>query len=315
VTASEFASFKGGLERLPEVRGVSASSGGAANAELVGVKGDSVTFGMRQVGPEFFSVLELGIAAGRAFSPTQDTGEHANVVVLNRLAALRLGYPEQSAAVGQFVKMGGKTVQIIGISKDVRNGFMTGAPRPLVYALTAAPAEVTIRAAGDMHAAETSVAQLWRQHFPNQYLVVRNQKAQLQMNAGGPQAILQTCMVVAAIIIPLAVFSIYVLSAFAVQRRAREFVMRKLYGARPADIARLLLREFGILQGIAALIGLPLAYVAGRAFVERFTEQAAIGGWALVAALLGAVLITGAATLRHILAASRLAPAQALRSA
>jgi hypothetical protein len=52
--------------------------------------------------------------------------------------------------------------------------------------------------------------------------------------------------------------------------------------------ARLLLREFGWVLGIAAGIALPLSHLAGRMFVEQFPDQAPIGPWAIVGAGVGA---------------------------
>ena len=312
---SEVAALESSLAALPEISGVARSSAYATNQSFLTPKGDQVALGTRLVGPEYFSVLGLGASSGRVFDKRQDSGAAANVVVVNRLAALRLGFPDAPAAVGQFVKMNDHMVQIVGIARDVRNGFTIGPPRPLAYAVSEAPNELLLRAASDFGAAQGAVARLWQERYPDRYLSLRSLRAQLELNAGGPQAVLQSCVVVAVVILPLAVFSIYVLSAFVVQRRAREFVVRKLYGADGRDIARLLVREFGILQGIGAVIALPLAYGAGRSFVERFSDQAPIGPWAVLAALAGAVLVTAIATSRHILAASRLPPALVLRNA
>jgi putative ABC transport system permease protein len=315
LTTSEIAGFRTELQAQPEIRSVSGSSTRSTQLDFATSRGEPVTLATRKVGPAYFATLGLGASAGRVFDPRQDAGEGANAVVMNGLAALRLGFADPAAAVGQFVQMNGQTVQVVGISRDVRNGFIIGPPQPQVYALADRTPELLVRSARDDAATRAAVTTLWERHFPSRYLSMRNLRAQLEMNAGGPQAVLQSCVVVGVVIVPLAVFSIYVLSALMVQRRAREFVMRRLYGARPADIAGLLLREFGLLQGVAAIVALPLAYFGGRAFVERFSDQAAIGPWAVAVALLGALLVTAIATSRHILAAARLAPAQVLRAA
>jgi putative ABC transport system permease protein len=312
---SEVDSLESSLATLPEISGVARSSPYATNQPYVTPKGDTISLGTRLVGPEYFSVLGLGASAGRVFDKRQDAGESANVVVVNRLAALRLGFPDAGAAVGQFVRMNGRMVQIVGIAKEVRNGFTIGPARPLAYALSDTSSELVLRAGTDFGAAQTAVARLWQERYPDRYLSLRSLRAQLELNAGGPRAVLQSCVVVAIVIVPLAVFSIYVLSAFVVQRRAREFVVRKLYGADARDIARLLVREFAILLGVGALVALPLAYGGASSFVERFSDQAPIGPWAVLAALLGAMLVTAIATFRHILTASRLPPALVLRNA
>ena len=311
----EVDSLESSLAALPEISGVARSNPYATNQSFATPKGDPVAIGTRLVGPEYFSVLGLGASAGRVFDKRQDAGEGAKLLVVNRLAALRLGFADAGAAVGQFVKMDDRMVQIVGIANEVRNGFTIGPAKPLAYALSDSTSELVLRAGSDFGAAQAAVARLWQERFPDRYLSLRSLRAQLELNASGPQAVLQSCVVVAVVIVPLAVFSIYVLSAFVVQRRAREFVVRKLYGADARDITLLLVREFGILQGIGALVALPLAYGGARSFVERFSDQAPIGPWAVLAALAGALLVTAIATFRHIVAASRLPPALVLRNA
>lgn len=315
VAAGEVRSLRDSLARLPEVKGVAGSTMWGADVEFQTLKAENIIMNTVRVSPEYFKTVGLGAAAGRVFDPALDPAENANVVVMNGRAAQKLGYASPESAVGQFVKVNGKSLRIIGISKDVSSGFMEGSPRAVVYDIASALPELTINGGTDLPAAQAAIESVWRRHFPNHYLTLRNLRARLEINAGGPQEILATCLIAASIIIPLAVLSIYILSAYAVQRRAREIVMRKLYGARPADIARLLLREFVILLGLAAVIGLPVAYVLGRMFVEQFADQAPIGIWPLAGALAGAVLVTLIATARHIVMAVRMSPALALRSA
>jgi putative ABC transport system permease protein len=111
----------------------------------------------------------------------------------------------------------------------------------------------------------------------------------------------------------IAAFGIYVLAAYSVQRKAREIVLRKLYGAGHAAIGRLVAREFIVLIAIGALLGLPVAFVAVQRYLASFTEQAPVGAWTLGAALLVAGLVALGSTVRHGLAAMRLRPVQALR--
>ena len=111
----------------------------------------------------------------------------------------------------------------------------------------------------------------------------------------------------------IAAFGIYVLAAYSVQRREREIVLRKLYGANGAAVGGLVLREFLLLVGAGALVGLPPAWLAMQHYLAGFTQRAPIGAWTIVAALLLACAVTLSSTLRHTLAAVRIRPALALR--
>jgi putative ABC transport system permease protein len=111
----------------------------------------------------------------------------------------------------------------------------------------------------------------------------------------------------------IAAFGIYVLAAYSVQRRAREIVLRKLYGAGTAAVGSLVMREFLVLLGAGALIGLPPAWLAMQNYLAGFNERAPIGAWTIVGALLVAGAVALGSTLRHTVAAVRIRPALALR--
>ncbi|MDO8313220.1 MAG: hypothetical protein Q7T25_14905, partial [Sideroxyarcus sp.] len=80
------------------------------------------------------------------------------------------------------------------------------------------------------------------------------------------------------------------------------------------DIAKILGREFTLLISIAAGIGLPVAYLLGRLFVEHSSKQAPIGLWPVLAAFAGAIVVTLISSYRNTAAAMRMSPALALQS-
>ena len=117
------------------------------------------------------------------------------------------------------------------------------------------------------------------------------------------------------ILIALAItaFGMVALSASIVQRRAREIVLRKLYGAGRAQIAMLLGRELGSLIGIAAVLGLPLAFLALGHYQAGFVEHAPHVVSMPWLALAGVALVTLLATLRHTWSALTMRPGTVLR--
>ena len=65
---------------------------------------------------------------------------------------------------------------------------------------------------------------------------------------------------------------------------------------------------------IAAVIGLPVAYLLGRMFVEHSSKQAPVGLWPVLAAFVGAIIVTLLASYRNTTAAMRMSPALALQN-
>jgi len=98
-----------------------------------------------------------------------------------------------------------------------------------------------------------------------------------------------------------------------VQRRAREIVLRKLHGAGRAQIAKLLARDLGALVLSAALLGLPLAFIAVSRYQAGFVEHAPMV-YAMPWLALGAVAsVALLAAMRHGWNALAMHPAQLLR--
>jgi ABC-type antimicrobial peptide transport system permease subunit len=117
-----------------------------------------------------------------------------------------------------------------------------------------------------------------------------------------------------AVALAIAAFGAYVLAADAVQRRTREIALRKLHGARPRDIGKLVAREVGGAILLSALVALPLAALAIERYLADYTERAPIGAWTLLFALVAASATAAFAVARHAWIAMMLKPSVALRA-
>ncbi|QJD99938.1 hypothetical protein HH212_07815 [Massilia forsythiae] len=172
----------------------------------------------------------------------------------------------------------------------------------------------TVRCSGDLESVRRAIEALWPRYFPNEALGITRMPALMADLFYADDLRLARLLAVASVVATgIAAFGIYVLAAYNVQRRAKEIVLRKLYGAGGAAVGRLVLREFALLVGAGALVGLPLAYVALQRYLGGFAERAPVGIWTIAAALLVALAVALGATLRHTLAAVRMRPLLALR--
>jgi putative ABC transport system permease protein len=229
--------------------------------------------------------------------------------VLNAAAATAFGFASPRQAVGQTTPDGST---IVGIAPEVRFQTLRQPSEAILYQLK--PGDVlTFRSADDAQAAYRAIEPLWRRYFPNQILEVHTAQSFLTAMYDDDLRLARMLAMASAVTIVLAAFGIYVLSAYSVQRSARAIVLRKLHGARGADIAALVGGEFVLLVGAGALLGLPPAALAIQRYLAGFVDHAAIGGWTLAASLMLAALVATLATARHTLAALRLPPALALR--
>jgi putative ABC transport system permease protein len=268
------------------------------------------------VDPAFFDVYGVKPIAGRLYSPRFDKVNDDDRVVLNVAAARQLGFASPRAAVGQVVTFSGgsRPMQVVGVAPDLRQRSARDGQQPSVFLLRDRIGGFTVRCSGDVDAVRRAILALWPRYFPNEGLdVVRVATLMSDMFYADDLRLAKLLAASSAIATAIAAFGIYVLAAYSVRRREREIVLRKLYGAGHAAIAKLVAREFAALVGAGAVLGLPFAWVAIQRWLGGFTERAPIGGWTLAAALLVAGVVALVSTLRHALAAVRIRPASALR--
>ena len=308
------------LARLAGVKGVAAAQFAIGKPFLgsyfpiatpAGVHGNLLTLA---VSANFFETLAVGPVAGRLFDSKVDTDKSADKIVLNEEAARELGYADASQAVGQLLTMGDNSpVRVVGIAPPIRYASLHQASRPMAYNISGTSLVLMLRADDDLRALETGVEAVLRRIAPDEVIEVRRAASYFARNYDNDLRLAKLLGLASLIAIVIASFGIYVLATYSVQRMARQIVLRKLYGAGRRAILALVGREFASLLGLGAAIALPIAALVNARYLAGFVEQAPIGAWPLLGALLLAALVTILSTLRHTLGALRMAPAQILR--
>jgi putative ABC transport system permease protein len=308
------------IVRLPGVEGVAESgtpfTSSHSNASFHRDGGGATDVNHYNVSPEFFQVFGLQPLAGRLFDPARDTGQRDRVVI-NASAARGLGFATPQDAVGARLTRttnGNGFFTIVGVAPDIRHRSAREGAQPSVFYVSDSVGIFTVRCSGDPALVMHEIEAIWPRFFPNEsFGIMRVSRFITEKFYADDLRLAKLLAASSAIAIAIAAFGIYVLAAYSVQRRTREIVLRKLYGAGRGAIGKLVAREFATLIGAGALTGLPLAWMATQRYMAPFTERAPVGLWTLVAALAVAALVTLGSTLRHTLAAVRITPARALR--
>jgi len=319
IRSANVRAFEDALRRLPGVSGVAVTdSPVTVNFNSTALKrdgGDPIEISWSGVSPEFFQVLGLRPTAGRLYDPSRDKRDDSGKIVINEAGARRFGFASAADAVGKTVRMptGEEPMQVVGVAPDIRHRSAREAMQPTVYYLSERIGTFTVRTSQDQQAVQAAIEEMWPRYFPNDVLELERMAALFSQSYADDLRLAKLLAASSVIATAIAAFGIYVLAAYSVQRKAREIVLRKLYGAGSAAIGRLVAREFLALIGIGALVGLPVAFVALQRYLASFTEQAPVGVWTLGAALLVSLLVALGSTVRHGVSAIRIRPVQALR--
>ena len=271
--------------------------------------GASVAF----ISPDYFKTMGIALMKGRDFDERDETNALRAVIVNENFVRsyLRPGRDPIGALV---VGNGNMTFEIVGVVKDSASIGLRDLDQHMLY-VPRGQGVLHVRSAVPPATLRGSIEAAVRRLDPNVPVFnVRtiDQQIDRSMRTERTFATLSSSFGVLALV--LSAVGLYGVIANAVSRRRKELGIRLALGAEPGRILRLVLGEAGLLVALAAAIGLPCAWLSGRA-VRSLLYGIQSGDWKSVAIALG-VLVLFAAFAAWIPArrASRVDPMIALRA-
>ncbi|RPI64243.1 MAG: ABC transporter permease [Lysobacterales bacterium] len=274
---------------------------------MAGLPGQEQLFPMdlNYVSADYFSLLELPLALGRAFSAADETDTPAAAIVTE--ATARRLWPDRNSIGERLVVETGANVrsevEIVGITRDAEVRVIGETPSRYLYlpAPSSLRRELLVKG-GDFAALAPQIRAAVGELDPAVVMRVAPLEANLDFwrRLAGVISTLATGLGVVALV--LAVVGVYGVVAYAVGRRTREIGIRVALGAATRDVVALVLEQTmrPVIVGVA--IG-----VAGGLAVSRVLSSVLFGVSPTdVIALLGAALVVvGAALAAGILPARR----------
>ena len=313
-------SFIEAVRHVPGVTGVGQSLEAVGRKDIVQKGalrrdgGAPVTIEWKGISPTFLTVYGVRPLAGRVYDEQRDTDVKSAGVVLTASTVRALGFIAPQDAVGRTVDGDGKGYQIVGVVPDIRFASLREEPAPVAFRLTASTPVLTVSYQGSTTAMEATLEAAWRQSLPDKPLQMTRQESLLAAHYADDVRSVKLLAAAALLAIVIAAMGVYVLSAYSVQRRTREIVLHRLFGAQRGDIVRLLGRETLLLIAVSAAVGIPPALLVVRHYLAGFVDQTHSWGWAIMLAFLVAALVALASVLRGIGVALALRPNAALRT-
>jgi putative ABC transport system permease protein len=270
---------------------------------------------------EFIPLFGMEILSGRNFTQSDflkvkaDTTGKSSSFIVNETTLKEL-YIDPEKAIGQRMKLSGRSGEIVGVVKDFHFSSMRKKIRPLILFNEVEQFDYTfIRidpndVVGSL-AVVKSIFETLAPHRPFEYEFVDEQYAALY---DAEERISGIFIGFAALAIIIASLGLLGLVAFSAAQKTKEIGIRKVLGATAPGIVLLITRDFTRLVFIAMLIGLPLAYYLMSSWLDEFAYKTEIGIWpVLTASALCLVIAFGAAGYQAIRAAL-IDPAETLRN-
>ena len=332
------------IERLPGVQSAALTTIGidTDNVNNTGVmvpgRTEPVDIGIYQVDEGYLETMGLRLIAGRWFDenrplddmtlpfPPDDAAQRALAarganIVINELAARRLGFRDPGQAVGRTFRaalvdneIGLVPVTIIGVVGDARFRNVRIPIDPIMFQNTnIGHTHIAARFDGNPAQVRAAIEQVWKgvtTEVPFRAEFSDDIIAELYE---AEDARAQTFAAFALLAIVIACLGLFGLAAFTAERRTKEIGIRKVLGARTRDIVRLLAWQFSKPIIVANLIAWPVAYLLMRDWLDDFDARIDLGVMPFVLAGLLALAIAIGTIAGHAIRVARANPIHALR--
>lgn len=277
---------------------------------------------LRYVTPGFFSTIGIPIVRGRDVAES-DTRDTIWVAVVSQSFAEQI-FPNQDPIGRQFF-IAFRERTIVGVVGDVHVRGLERHSEPQVYLPSRqvpdgalgfyAPKDLVISAAVPAATLAPAVRQIIAGADPQQPISdVRMLSAVVESDTAARQVQVRVLAGFAAISFLLAGVGIHGLLAFAVSSRIREIGLRMALGARSGEIVAMVVRRGAFLAAVGVVVGVALAFGAGRALQSVLAGVSPSDPAVFVGAVSLAVLMTLLGCLLPAIRAVRVDPIEAIRT-
>lgn len=256
---------------------------GKEKNSTVGIKPASVGF-------DFVKLMNLKMADGRDFSPTNPT-DSTDAFLVNEEAAREMGMKHP---IGQWVQAWKKRGHIIGVLKDYHTQSLRDPIKPVMLDVKEYEYFGVIIARikpGQTRQALESLATVYKDINPDYPFTYQFVDQEYQKLYSSELVISQLSIIFAVVAIGISCLGLLGLVMFSAEQRIKEFGVRKVLGASLGQLMGLFAADFLKLIIVAFVIAAPLGWFAMRSWLQDFAYRIDLSWWIFILAGLSSVLI------------------------
>jgi predicted permease len=271
------------------------------------------------VSEDYFRLMKIGFAEGRAFRPEDREGS-PNAIIVNQSFARHV-FPGESA-LGKTLMRGGNADikgEIVGVIRDIKtNGLNAPVPDEVYYPLRqlGRPGmNIIARTSGEPAALQSVIRAAVAAVDKDQPIsFFATLEANVATSLGTQRIVASLTTIFAALAFVMSVVGLYSVLAYAVSQRTAEIGIRMALGAQAAQVIRLIMRSGLQLVAIGLALGLAAAAVAARLIQALLFDIRPLEPLVYAAVALTFAIVASLACLLPSLRASRIDPIIALRA-
>ncbi|MBB5394296.1 ABC transporter permease [Mucilaginibacter sp. AK015] len=241
---------------------------------------------------DYIGTMGMKVVQGRNFSKAFKADSSS--LVINEAAAKRLGVknPINKELYYSLDNMAQKfkVFRIVGVVKDFNFNSLRENITPVVFFLNENRGSLALRLkATNTTALIAQVKEKWRSVSLNQQLNYTFMDEDFERSYRTEQRMGGIFVAFTSMAIIIACLGLFGLAAYAAEQRTKEIGIRKVLGANVSVIVAMLSKDFIKLVIIAILLASPLAWLAGRYWLQGFAYRDGIKWWIIASAGAGAM--------------------------
>ncbi|HWA33703.1 MAG TPA: ABC transporter permease [Cyclobacteriaceae bacterium] len=298
--------FKNELITLSVIENVTTSTEVPGNFIGNGWSGDvrrtpeseSVICGVNLIDHDYISLYHLKLIVGRNFIPEDfpDThfGNKVEPVILNRMAANRLGFIKPDEAIDQKIQWGKNTCRVVGVLEDFHHRSVKEPIAPILFTANIGPAitlKLTAESEKDLSHVIKLIHKKWNNFFPANAFEYFLLKDHFNEQYTDDERVARMFDLFCGLSLGVSFLGLFALSLFSLRLRMKEISIRKALGASMNRLLMLLSGEYLVLILISIGFSVPLAWIVVRRWLNDFSMRVELSAWYFLVPVLAILVI------------------------
>lgn len=286
---------------------------------------------LQTVSPNYFETYGIEIILGRGFS--ENRSSDLNTVVVNESLAKKLNVKDLESIIGRKITLPYNNefpeFEVIGVVKDYFHESMKLDKKPIVYVPirnNAFCAKISVKIdqgreknwREDVDFIKNTYSENFKEALAKVNLNVAAMVKDVEVEYKGQYSndikFSNLMGVLAFLAVLMSGIGFFSLASTTTRKRTREIAIRKINGARIADVTLLLMTYFLKLIGLAFIISLPISYFLVQDWLNDFPIRTDIGPWFIFWPILITAILSVISVAYHISKVVFLNPVHVLRT-
>ena len=293
---SKLDAFRDELIKYAEIENITASTSipgerfgsGNGGLKIAGQQSDDNYFRVGRVMPNYFDFYDINIIEGNNFN------NYNNQMILNKEAVGEFGFTKADEVINKIVNWQGNEFTVVGVTESFHQESLHILPEPMIFytkEIVNSFNYISVKVKGEnIEASISKIEKEYKRLFPgnphNYFFLDRFFDQQYKKDIAFRK--LFSFFSILALIIGY--FGLHGLTTYIILKRTKEIGVRKVNGAKVAEILRMLNRDYTKWVAIAFVIACPIAYYAMNKWLENFAYKTTLSWW--IFALAGALALS-----------------------